>query len=105
MYFVMLASRILFLIVLGLNLGVQDWKTKHVMKEVLQKSIFAEFGILMIQRSIFHDFRVALGPILMWILAFLVPKPVIWHAWWLHFGILGEPGPILGHWGAQERAL
>jgi hypothetical protein len=24
------------------------------------------------------------------ILAFLVPKLVIWHAWWLHFGVLGS---------------
>ena len=39
------------------------------------------------------------------ILEFLVPKPVIWHAWWLHFGVLGDPGAILGHWGAQERTL
>ena len=36
---------------------------------------------------------------------FLVRKPVIWHAWWLHFGVLAEPGTILGHWGAQQRTL
>ena len=41
----------------------------------------------------------------MWILAFLVPKPVISHAWWLHFDILGNLGAILGHLGAQERLL
>ena len=34
------------------------------------------------------------------ILAFLVRKPVIWHDWLFHFGVLGNPGPILGHWGA-----
>ena len=39
------------------------------------------------------------------ILAFLVPKLVIWHARCLHFGVAGDPGTILGHWGAQERTL
>ena len=34
------------------------------------------------------------------ILVFLGRKPVIWHDWWLHFGVLADPGPILGHWGA-----
>ena len=34
------------------------------------------------------------------ILASLVRKPVIWHDWLFHFGVLGNPGPILGHWGA-----
>ena len=34
------------------------------------------------------------------ILAALVRKPVIWHDWLFHFGVLGNPGPILGHWGA-----
>ena len=28
----------------------------------------------------------------------LVPKRVIWHACCLHFGVLGEPETILGHW-------
>ena len=39
------------------------------------------------------------------ILAPLVPQLVMWHAQWLHFGVLGDPGVILGHWGAQERTL
>ena len=34
------------------------------------------------------------------VLVFLERKLVIWHDWWLHFGVLGDPGPILGHWGA-----
>ena len=33
------------------------------------------------------------------ILEFLGRKAVIWHDWWLHFGVLGDPGPILGDWG------
>ena len=41
---------------LGLNLGVWDWKTKHLAREVLQKSTFAEIQFLMIPRSFFHDF-------------------------------------------------
>ena len=31
------------------------------------------------------------------ILDFLVPKLVIWPAWCLHFGVLGNPGTILGY--------
>ena len=34
------------------------------------------------------------------VLVFLGRRPVIWYDWWLHFGVLGDPGPILGHWGA-----
>ena len=56
-YVVMLVSRLLFLMVLGLNLDVQDWKTKHFAMELLQKSTFAEVGILMIPGSILHDFE------------------------------------------------
>ena len=41
---------------LGLNLGVWDWKNKHLAWKVLQKSIFAEIGFLVIPGSIFHDF-------------------------------------------------
>ena len=33
----------------------------------------------------------------------LVPKCVIWH--WLHFGFVGDPGTLLGHWGAEGRTL
>ena len=40
----------------GLNLGVWDWKIKHLAREVLQKSTFVEIGFLMIPGSIFHDF-------------------------------------------------
>ena len=29
----------------------------------------------------------------------------LWDAWWLHFGVLGDPEAILGHWGTQERTL
>jgi hypothetical protein len=39
-----------------MNLGVWDWKTKHLAREVLQKSTFAQIGFLMIPGSIFHDF-------------------------------------------------
>ena len=42
---------------LGLNLGVWDWKNKHLAWKVLQKSTFAEIGFLVIPGSIFHDFR------------------------------------------------
>ena len=51
--------------VLGLNLDVQGWKTKHFAKEVLQKSTFAEVGILMIPGSISSLFSVSLGAIFM----------------------------------------
>ena len=59
MFFPYFISRLLFLMVfgpLGLNLGVWDWKTKHLAREVLQKSTFAEIGFLVIPGSIFHDF-------------------------------------------------
>ena len=53
--FVMLVSKLLFLMsFLGRNQDVQDWKTKHFARDVLQKSTFAEVGIL--PGSIFHDF-------------------------------------------------
>ena len=48
-------SRLLFLMILGLNSGVQDWKNKHLAWKLLQKSTFAEIGFLMIPGSIFHD--------------------------------------------------
>ena len=56
--------------------------------------------------TIAHCFRIADS----WhyckrILAFLVRTPVIWHAWWFHFGVRGNPRTILGHWGAQQRTL
>ena len=38
-------------------------------------------------------------------LRLLVPEHVIWHAWCLQLGVLRDLGTILGHWGAQERAL
>ena len=38
------------------NLDVQDWKTKRFVREVLQKSPFAELGIFMIRGFIFFDF-------------------------------------------------
>ena len=37
------------------------------------------------------------------ILLVLVPKPIVWQACGLHFGILGGPGTIQEHLGAQER--
>ena len=48
-----------------------------------------------------HCFRIAYS----WqcckrILVFLGRKRVIWHDWWVHFGVLGDPGLIFGHWGA-----
>ena len=39
------------------------------------------------------------------VVSFGTPKRVIWHAWCLHVGVLGDPGTILGHWGTQERTL
>ena len=41
---------------LDLNQGVWDWKTKHLAREVLQRSTFAEIGFLMIPGSVFHGF-------------------------------------------------
>ena len=49
-------------------------------------------------------------------LRFMVSMRVIWHAWCLYFGVLGDPGTILepfwddpgtilGHWGAQGTTL
>ena len=49
-------SRLLFLLFLSQNLGVWDWKNKHLAWKVLQKSTFAEIGFLMIPGPIFHDF-------------------------------------------------
>ena len=37
------------------------------------------------------------------ILASLAPRPVIWHAWWLNSGVLGDPGSILGHFEVLAR--
>ena len=48
-------SRFLFLVFLGLDLDVWDWKTKHSACEELQTLNFAEAGILVIPGSIFHD--------------------------------------------------
>ena len=38
-----------------------------------------------------------------WILAFFVRKPVIWHDWWLHFGVLGDPGTPIGTLGSITK--
>ena len=62
--------------------------------------------LLLLPLIIAHCFRIADS----WhcckrILVFSGRKPVIWHDWWLHFGVLGDPGPILGHWGTQQRTL
>ena len=53
-FFFISISRLLFLLLLSLNLGVWDWKNKHLAWKVLQKS--AIVGFLMIPGSIFHDF-------------------------------------------------
>ena len=34
-----------------------------------------------------------------------MPKLAIWHAWCLNFGVLGDPGTIMGHWPAEERTF
>ena len=80
--------------VLGLNLAFQDWKTKHFASDVLQKSTLAEIGILMIPRSIFHDFgwpwnQFSCGS---------------WRFWYpnLLFGMLG--GFSLASWGTLGRS-
>ena len=72
-------------------LDVQNWKTKHFVKEVLQKSTFAEVGILIVSGSIFHD----LGSPL---------EPISWYSWYLNmlFGILG--GFTLASWGTLGRS-
>ena len=56
-FFSISISRLLFLLLLSLNLGVWDCKNKDLAWKVLQKSIFAEIGFLVIPGSIFHDFR------------------------------------------------
>ena len=56
-FFFISISRLLFLLLLSLNLGVWDWKNKHLAWKVLQKSTFAEIGFLVIPGSFFHDFR------------------------------------------------
>ena len=39
-------------------------------------------------------------------LRFMVPMGVIWHAWCLYFGVLGDPGTILGRsWGDPGAIL
>ena len=55
-HFFISIPRLLFLLLLSLNLGVWDWKNKHLAWKVLQKSTFVEIGFLMIPGSIFHDF-------------------------------------------------
>ena len=36
-------------------------------------------------------------------LRFMVPMGVIWHAWRLYFGVLGDPGTILGRsWDIRD---
>ena len=85
-----------------MNLDVQDWKTKHFAREVLQTKTFAEVGLLMI---LFFMISAGLGNIFHVDLGIFGTQPVIWHAWWLHFGVLGNLRVILGRWGTQERTL
>ena len=82
MYFVMLVSRLLFLMVF-------DWKTKHCASDVLQKSTSPEVSIFMIPESTSHDFgwpwdQVSYGS---------------WHFWYpdLYCGMLD--GFSLASWG------
>jgi len=59
----------------------------------LQKSTSAEVGILMLPSFIFHDFGWPWNQFSCGSWHFWYPnKPVIWHAWWLHFGVLGDLG-------------
>ena len=46
--FSLLVSRFLFLMTFGLNPDVKDWTTKHLTRDILQKSSFAEVGLFMI---------------------------------------------------------
>ena len=39
------------------------------------------------------------------IFAFLMPEPIIWHAWGLDSGVPGHPGTISGGLGGQQRTL
>ena len=55
-FFFISISRLLFLLLLSLTLGVWDWKNKHLAWKVLQKSTFAEIGFLVIPGSNCHDF-------------------------------------------------
>ena len=38
-------------------------------------------------------------------LRFMVPLGVIWHAWCLYFGVLGDPGSTLGRSWDDPEAL
>ena len=101
----MLVSRFLFLMVFGFEYGCPGFESWSFWKRRIAKINFRRSRKFHDSRIHYSWFWVALGFIFMWILASLVPKPTIWHAWLLQFGALGDPGPILGHWGEQERTL
>ena len=59
----MLVSKLFVLMILGLGFGFESGglglETKHLAREVVQKSTFAQIGDTTIQRSIFLQFRAA----------------------------------------------
>ena len=96
-----------FLALLQAHLGIFGTQTCHLAWLVVSLwragEPWANFGTLgsitnnnfEIQALIFIDFG--------WI---LVPMDVIWHAWSLYFGVLGDPGTILGRsWGGAGTIL
>ena len=98
-YFVMSVSRLLFLIFFLLEPGCPGLENRDFAKEVLQKSPFAEGGILMTPGSFFHGFEWPWEQFSCGFWQFGHPS--------LFFGMLGgfilaswDPGAILGHWEA-----
>ena len=55
-HILVLVSRFLFQRIFARDLDVWHWRSKYLSWDVLQKTIFAEVGILTIPGSIFHDF-------------------------------------------------
>ena len=98
----MLVSRLLFLIVFGLESGCPGLENQAfykgcIAKKQLSQKSESQGPFFMILGGLGTKFHVDLG--------ISVSKLVTWHAWWLHFGVLGNLGAILGHLGAQERTL
>ena len=81
--------------VFGFESGCPGWDNYAFCKRGIAKINFCRGRSSHDARAYFSWFLIALGPIFMWILAFLVSRPVVWHAWWLHFGVLGDSGAIL----------
>ena len=81
---------------MGLNLVVWDCKNKHLAREVLQKSTFAEIGFGMIPGSNFHDFGWPWDQFAWLLLPWrLARKLMNFHG---DFGVTPDPEPPVGGW-------